>query len=379
MKTLIRQTASTMAICAIALAGVSAGTVMLTADAAYAKSDNGNGGGNGGGHGGGNGGGNSGKGNSGHDKSARGGGADKGGRGNGKGISGFVSNLFGKERAAAKRTARAEQTGSTKLAPAASVAPAKRNLRAGMHPSQLGSMNGALNANINAVLAHIRNGNTNGPVGALAALAVADHNAVGAQELLDLATAFETLDGALATAGYETIDDYYAALDGMDPIEDIELALADVEAEAEGADEALAGALEANGYGSLEEYQADLAGADNDAAVDEAIAALGGDASTMTGITEEAPTEEELADAEAALEAQETAEGGILDAWNKSGEATEEEQAGLMEALRDRLEADSDAIADTIGAMEEAAAEEVTADAGTTEPATEEELAVVTE
>jgi len=38
----------------------------------------------------------------------------------------------------------------------------------------LGNINGALNANINAVLARILKCNTNGPVGAVAALVAAD-------------------------------------------------------------------------------------------------------------------------------------------------------------------------------------------------------------
>ena len=43
-----------------------------------------------------------------------------------------------------------------------------------MHPSNLGKMNGPLNANVNALIAHVKNGNTNGPIGGMAALAVAD-------------------------------------------------------------------------------------------------------------------------------------------------------------------------------------------------------------
>jgi len=42
-----------------------------------------------------------------------------------------------------------------------------------MHASNLGNMNGALHANENAIAAHIRNGNTNGPVGLMAAYVTA--------------------------------------------------------------------------------------------------------------------------------------------------------------------------------------------------------------
>lgn len=191
-----------------------------------------------------------------------------------------------------------------------------------MHPSQLGSMNGALHANINAVLAHIRNGNTNGPVGALAGLAVADYNADGAQDVIDEAANYDALASALEAAGYDTLGDYEDAV-----------AAGDIEAIA---------------------------------AVEDAKTALG------DTLDSEPPTEQELADAQAALEAQLAAEDGILDAWNKSGQATEDEQNALLQALRDRLEAESDAIAETIGTDELAAT--------STDPAPEdEELAEVVE
>jgi hypothetical protein len=171
----------------------------------------------------------------------------------------------------------------------------------GMHPSQLGSMNGALNANINAVLAHIRNGNTNGPVGALAALAVAEAGVDDAQAVLDRADAFAELDAALAETEYETLADYLIAVElgEIEPIDDVEAA----------------------------------------------ILALGEDIGT------DAPTEEEIAAAAAALEELMAAEDGIFAAWNKSGEATEEEKAALLEALRARLDAESDAINETIDSV----------------------------
>ena len=100
-------------------------------------------------------------------------------------ISNFIRSLTGEEKRETRQRPRAEtrvaRQAPSEHAPLTSIAPVKRPERtAGMHPSELGNMNGALNANINAVLAHIRNGNTNGPIGHLAALAIADAELAGA-------------------------------------------------------------------------------------------------------------------------------------------------------------------------------------------------------
>ena len=198
--------------------------------------------------------------------------AGNGGTGNAYGKSGGNGNGNGNGR-----NASASGTGQTAAVTDATALD--------MHPSAQGSMNGALNANINAVLAHIRNGNTNGPVGALAGLAVADHNAAGAQDVLDQAAEVDalqsTLETALADAGFATIEDYQAALGS-------------------GASEAI---------GAIEDAQDALGAA--------AGAAL---------------SEEDIAAAEAAVDALALAEAGILDAWNKSGSATEAEKDALMDA-----------------------------------------------
>ena len=224
-------------------------------------------------------------------KSGQGGagqGASGNGNGNGIGVSG--------------------SSGSGKPAKAAVESPPDPTASedAALHPSALGSMNGAMNANINAVLAHIRNGNANGPVGALAGLAVADHNAAGAQEVLDSAAEFDALEAALEDAGYDSFEDYQAAVDddGIVPI----------------------------------------------SAIEDANAALGDAAG------DEPPTEDEIAEAEAAVEALTEAEAGIFDAWNKSDTATEDQKAALLEALRARLETESDAIADAIGTSDDESA-----------------------
>lgn len=180
-------------------------------------------------------------------------------------------------------------------------------------PNQLGSMNGAMHANINAVLAHIRNGNTNGPVGALAALAVADAGASEAQGVIEEAAIHTALESDLALAvlnneTYETLEDYLAA--------------------------------------------AEEEGFEPDPVIEDALAAL--------EAADTPPSDEEIAEAEAALEAQTAAEDGILAAWNKSDAASEEEQAALLEALRARLDAEADAIAEAIGTPDASAEPDAT-------------------
>lgn len=275
-----------LAISAMVLGGLSTTTLIVGADAAYAKG-NGNGGGgngNGNGHGADNG-----KGGKGQSAARSGQGASRSGKGS---FRSAIGSLFGNKQKSGAATH------STEKGPKSF---------AGMHPSQLGSMNGAINASINAVIAHINNGNTNGPVGAMAALAMADHNAVGAQGVLDLSQDFQDLESALAAAGYTDVTSYYSALEG---------------------------------------------GAESDPAIDDAITALGGDPSTQTDITAEAPTDTEVADAEDALAAVTEAEVGIMDAWNKSNDATDEQKDDLLGALRDQLDAESEAISEAIDSLE---------------------------
>lgn len=92
----------------------------------------------------------------------------------------------------------------------------------GMHPSQLGKMNGLLNSSINAKLAHIANGQYQkgtGPVSLAAALAVADYEALQFQE--DYAETYEVaLEDALQDA-IDTIhlDEAYEVLDENDDLD----------------------------------------------------------------------------------------------------------------------------------------------------------------
>lgn len=275
----------------IAILGIS--TFLLTpfapslhiagADSVFAGNGNGNGGGNGGGGGnsGGNGGGNS------------GGNSHGNGNGNGGGN--------------AARTASAEDTSTHGN---------------GNGASGLGNMNGALHANVNAVLAHIRNGNTNGPVGRIAAVVAAD-------AALTAATA--------AAADLAAIEEQWVAFE-----------------------EGEAAALSGTSYTSAAQYQQTLSdyntwlGTDQlapaptapDGSAFAPVAAI--DTYLASAPTSTRPTPEELAAAEAAAtkaqDAVTEAEAAILAKWNKNPDAdpatiSPEEQA-LLDSLRARFSAE---------------------------------------
>jgi hypothetical protein len=232
---------------------------LVSADAAFAKGE-GNGNGNGGNGGGGGGRGNGGQGSEarGAQKEAHGGGRPdwagaRGNGGNGGGrsdsarggsdpISNFIRGLAGGEKREARAQARAAtreaRQAPTEFAPLTSVSPSGRPARhSDMHPSQLGNMNGALNADMNAVFAHIRNGNQNGPVGALAALAVADAGVRNADAQLLL-----NAEEVTALLGeYDSVEEYEEAVEGgADPIPELDEALAALEDDAAAREDALA-------------------------------------------------------------------------------------------------------------------------------------------
>lgn len=286
---------ASLAIAALAVPATSTVVLTLSAGPVMAKGGNGQGGSNRGDRGN-RGGSDRGKGGSGGSKgaSAGQGGAKGGNSGNAGGNGGGNYGQSGKGTQAAPVTASAMATEiETDIGETEAVT---------LHPSTLGSMNGAMNANINAVLAHIGNGNTNGPVGALAALAVADHDAAGAQQVIDTAELFGTLETELEKAGYADYDAYLEAV-GAEEIEPIQL-------------------------------------------IDDAHEALGDLAGTKP------PSEDDVAKAGDALAALGTAEAGILDAWNKSGTATDAEKAALLDALREKLSGDSALIAEAIAAAD---------------------------
>ena len=229
--------------------------------------------------------------------------AEKGGNGGGKGGGNGGSNGGGNGKSEGKgksdakgkaaKTEKKANPAATKVK--ASKAKTKTTVEGELAPNELGKMNGALHANINAVLAHIRNGQTtNGPVGLLAGLAIADSAAAeaagAATEMAGIDAGFDALDAALAESGYAKVEDYVAAKD-LDPT---------------------------------------LANQD----LDDLIAAVDG---------KTRPTEEEIAAAEAAaLKAEQgvtDAETAIGDAWNKNGDLDT-----LLGQLRERLAADEEAI-----------------------------------
>ena len=315
MRKVLASSLTALLLTGVAVAPLATGFTILTADAAYAKSDKAKGGGS--------------------DKAAKGKSGEKGGgkgkssasRGKGKDpVSSFFNRLTGRDKSASG-AGKTKTVGST-----------------GMHPSELGNMNGALNANINAVLAHVRNGNTNGPVGVVAALAVANSGAEGAAEALATPEAGEYAAVNAAVAAneeYETIEDYLAAKEagGEDFVvdEDIENALANV------GTSALNDAVDANAdYASATDYfmakiEAEEAG--EDFVIDEDIEAASAALGTYDG-----EVASDLADAEAALEAKADAEADILSTWNKNTGDVEKEEA-LIGALNERLEGYEDDIA----------------------------------
>lgn len=188
---------SVLGIAALLLGSVAPMPFDLGAGPAFAN--NGNGGGGGGGNGGGGGGGN-------------GGGGGGGGKGGEKSAGKAGGNGNGGEKAV-ERTVTREKPSAAKPK-AQQVAPAEDVGEITLAARDLGNMNGAMNANINAVLAHIRNGNYNGPVGAVAGLAAADAQAgdLDNADVLARAEAWESWRGTavnLLGADYPTVLDAY--------------------------------------------------------------------------------------------------------------------------------------------------------------------------
>jgi hypothetical protein len=165
--------------------------------------------------------------------------------------------------------------------------------------AEAGKMNGALRANISAVLAHIRNGQTtSGPVGLLAGLAVADTRASEASgslaALQALARNFDLLDRGLAEAGFASVEEYLV-IRSSGILTDTEMAV-----------------------------------------IDPLIAAVGGSTRDGMSLARVRPTEADLEDAAeraaGAQDAVEDAEQAIVQATNKEGDP-----AALLAALRKKL------------------------------------------
>ncbi len=353
MKNSIKTTVTAILLSTVAIVPAVSISLVATADAAYAKSDNA--GGNGKSEDRGNSGSSNGNGGKSAEAKSKSGSSSSSASSNGKkgGLGGFFAKLTGQDKKAARATSAPQAVKVSKKADP-------------MHPSNLGNMNGAMNANINAVLAHIRNGNTNGPVGMLAGLAVANINAEGAQDIIDLNGLFDDLASALGEGG--TVEGYYQSL--TDAYEgarnaDVEAALTTLETDPTNADALQI--LADNGYGGsadpagdYEQSLADAREAARDPVVESAIAALGGDPVAGTDITETPPTEEEVAEAEENLQARTDAELAILDSWNKNPDSTEEittEEQDLLNKLYERLAAEDAAIRDAMGIEEASSAD----------------------
>ena len=259
-----------------------------------------------------------------HAKSEKAGGGNGGGGGGDKG--GKSDSKGGKSDSKAGKPAGTEAaTKAKKAKPAAAsdndVTKANKPGTGGMAPNELGKMNGALNANINAVLAHVRNGQTTkGPVGVLAGLAVADSLDAQADatvaELKGLDAGYDALEGAVSDAGYGSVEEY----------------------------------LKARAEGTASE--------DDIAAIDPLIDAVGGTDDTGLAMANDRPTEKDIAEAEAAAaeaeQAKADAEQAIIDEWNKGGDSD-----ALLTALRDKLaphQAEIDAAVAEATAEEDSAA-----------------------
>jgi len=350
-----------------AVAVVPAAIVMsiTTVDAAHAKGGNGKG--NGGG--------------TGNASDSRGGGKDNAARGAGKpsrasqgGRSGiataqrggpdpvgvFLNRLTGQDK---KQARQASRTAPTKRAPVTSVAPAKRpdakplpGSRAaqltGLHPSALGNMNGALNADINAVMAHMENGNFNGPVGHMAAIALASVDAAEAEEILSTPEGMEyhAFYSALDASEYETFDDYLAAVEADPTVFDSDLETAYFSLGTSDLETALADA----GYEDYDSYVAarDADPSLADPSIADAHAGLGSFDATVTDLYGGA--HEDLA---GLAEAQ----GALLAYWNKDDPDSLEDDEKLLAGVIAHIEQNFDVIAATSETMD---ADESAATAG---------------
>lgn len=341
----------------LALVPATSVAFMATADMAIAKSDKG--GGNGGSKGGG-------KGASQKSQKSKGGAKAKGGgksasSGGSRGhtaFDGLFDKLTGKDKAktkaASKSKAKVKTTTRTASAPkSVKAAPKARPTTDGLAPNELGKMNGALNANVNAIIAHVKNGNTNGPIGGMAALAIAGYAADGASETIETAGKYDTLDQLLIDNGYvdadgnPDVDAYLSDIAGtpgngtLDPIETAQRGEGSLTLE-----EALL--AENNGvrdFADLAEYEAwrdGTAGATPINEVDTLITDLAGT---------ERPTDEEIEQANQLTEDRTAAEDYMLSIWNKGdgdpSVRSDSEQA-MLDQLYERLEADGATLTNAI-------------------------------
>lgn len=267
---------------------------------------------------------------------AGGGNAGGGGGGNAGGAGKSSEAKAGGGKPANRQQTASVEGGQAKVKPGA-AAGADRDLAA----NELGNMNGAMNANINAVLAHIRNGNTNGPIGAMAALVKADAGLgdLDAEEVLAREAAWQGYDQAIT----EALGDSYPDLDAY-------LAARQAEADYPG--------LAEQWQADFDAYQAAVTAGDpeaeslnpGDPPVDPDFTEIAALEDLVAAPPEgERPSEEDLA----AVEAVSDAEAALLAMWNKNPDSSDdltEEEAALLDALRARFsDADLEQIAAATG------------------------------
>jgi hypothetical protein len=247
------------------------------------------------------------------------------------GAEALFRKLIGQEKKAAKPSASSER------AQPAQASKSKKADRT-FHPSQLGNMNGAMNANINAVLAHIRNGNGSGPVGHVAAWVAAATRPESDQLILNRVALFNALD---SSDDYKSVEEYYTALEG---------------------------------------------GAESDDSIDTALMALGydvtnwGDAPANLALD---PADPFASGANESLVAEKEAERRLLAYWNKNpggdvndGTALTDAEEGLLVELRARFsEADLAAIKDALPEEETGVSDDEDACDGLDEACEEDDLA----
>lgn len=326
----VKKAATAFLISVFSITSIAAVSTFATADVVYAKSDKSKGGG---GKGGGKG------------ASKRGGGKSDKARGRGKEKSGSrhggLDFLFGKgngkEREKTKSASRggagksslgkSKRLDTTPTETVRAAARPEKEFKHGMHPRELGKMNGALNANENAILAHIRNGNHNGPVGLMAATALASHEKDIAAETLstNLAAEYQAIDEFLEGTEYETYEDYLNAVE-----ESEENRIGELDALVEAIGQADLEEELGEEFADYEDYLAQVESDESlrDENIEEAYAVSGGgyDPDYASKIEE----------AEAAEQAYEDALGDMLEAWNKGG-AESDNADDLVDAIEARI------------------------------------------
>ena len=166
---------------------------VATVDLAYAQSGNSNGNGNGNANGSGN------------------GNANGNGNGNSNSNSASAASTGGNGNSAAARS----RNGTA-------VARGNGFFRGPLHPRNLGQLNGGLNSSAQAKLVHIEKGNFKGPVGLVAALALADYKVVmlsEANDTLALQAAYDVIDNPPSDEEVATAEAVIAETStDMDPI-----------------------------------------------------------------------------------------------------------------------------------------------------------------